>query len=135
MKIESGKSRINKSQVKIESGKSRLNKQQVHIESGKNRMNKAQFKYEYGQQPIDVQTEDWFSNPIVTRRIKWNNLLIKAINQVENLELDEEEKMDFLKSAIPPWTVFAKMEDADIDKIDITKQAFCNKYEGWVSLS
>lgn len=133
MKIESGKSRINKSQVKIESGKSRLNKQQVRIESGKSRMNKAQFKYEYGQQPIDVQTEDWFSNPIVTRRIKWNNLLIKAINHVENLELDEEEKMDFLKSAIPPWTVFAKMEDEDIDKIDITKQAFCNKYEGWVS--
>jgi len=143
--VESGKSRINKSQVKIESGKSRLNKSQVKIESGKSRLNKgavrieskklnkAQFQHEYGQQTINVQTEGWFSDPMTTRRIMWNNLLIRVIRIAEDQEMDDEERVDYIASVMPPWTTFKDMSEEDIEKIDITKRAFCSQYEGWVS--
>jgi hypothetical protein len=133
VKIESGKSRLNKSQVKIESGKSRLNKSAVKIESGKARMNKAQFKYEYGQQIIDVKTEGWFSDPLTEKRIMWNNLLTRLLHKLESQDLTEEEKVDYIRATLPPWSTFKEMSMEDAEKIDINKQAFCSQYEGWVS--
>ena len=91
MKIESGKSRLNKGQVTIESGKSRQMKGHPHIESGKTRISKAQMKLEYGPQEIDMTVEGWFSDDMTTKRRRWNSLLIKAMNHAQASGMQAEE--------------------------------------------
>lgn len=133
VKIESGKSRLNKGQVTIESGKSRQMKGHPHIESGKSRISKAQMKLEYGPQEIDMTVEGWFSDDTTAKRIKWNGLLIKTMNYAQSLGLQDEDFVEFLRDAIPSWSVFKTMSEEEIENIDITKRMFCNQYEGWVS--
>ena len=133
VKIESGKSRVNKAQVKIESGKSRTNKGQPRIESGKQRVNKGRFQYEYGHQTIDMTCEGWFSDPLNEKKIKWNNLIAQVFKYGDANEMTYEETVEFLREAVPAWPVFVEMDDDEIDKIDIHKRAFANHYEGWVS--